>query len=389
MIDTNDDRTLLSEYVQSITIQYEANLKVGHLNAQSLCDVAHQSEFLDTFSNCGLDIITVSETWFKDGDKFNLPGYNMFNINRKDRNGGGVAVFSKTSFPTKVLETSQGDFDKPEYLLLQVQVGTVKILFAGIYRRPKAGYMNLFMEDFYKHVINFKYCFVCGDINAGFGRGGEDTRVITEVLNLCNLTCVPFQPTFHTTTCDSNLDIISSNCPELLFTFGQTPASGFSGHDFIFSVFDLSVPRAAKSKTTFRNFNKIVEEQLMNDVLSAQWDEVYCQNEINGKLTSFNKIISDLMDKHAPMHTCGVKKQSAPWMNSYIRQLIRNRNRLRKKHLRTKCPLDSECFKEVRNKVKQAIRSAKAKYYYDKFKDSGNDSKKNMVYCEKSSPNQR
>ena len=369
------DSTLLSEYVSNIVTDHDKSLKLVHLNAQSLCDTAHQSEFLDTFSNCEIDVITVSETWFKDTDQFCLPGYSMYNINRKRRNGGGVAVFVKSCYRVKVLTASTGEFDKPEYILLDVLIGSVKILFAGIYRRPKAGYMNLFIDDIYKYVTNFKYCFVCGDINAGFGRGGEDTKMISEALDMCNLQCVPFQPTFHTSTCDSNLDIIASNCSELLITHGQTPASGFSAHDLIFAVYDLSVPRFVKKASGFRNFSSIVPEILLDDVEKAPWQEVFNEGHIDRKLTSFNSIVTQLMDKHAPYQTREIKRPSVPWMSNDIRILIRKRNKFRKKWKRTRCPTDLENFRQMRNRVKQVIRSAKSKYYYERFANNSNPKK--------------
>jgi len=369
--------SLSAEYVHNIASNYATKLKMAHLNAQSLCDVAHQSEFLEIFSNGELDIITVSETWFKDTTRFVLPGYNMFNVNRKERNGGGVAVFIKVDYNAKLLTVSNGEFDKPEYIFLDILIGSVKILFCGIYRRPKAGFLNLFVDEFYKHVTNYKYCFVCGDINAGFGRGGEDTRMITEVLKLCDLQCVPFQPTFHTAHCDSNLDIIATNCSENLLSCGQTSAPGFSGHDLIYAIFDLSTPRSHKQATSYRNFSRIVNCDLLQDAYDAPWQEVYNQNNIDCKLTCFNDILTELMNRHAPYVTKIHKQQSAPWMNNEIKVHIKKRNTLRKVWQRTKNQTDWDNLKNTRNQVKQMIRNAKVQYYYAKFSD-GNTKK---IWC--------
>ena len=221
------------------------------MNSQSLRDTSHQAEFIVTFTNSGIDIIVVSETWFKTNDQaFNLPGYKVYCANRIDRVGGGVAVFVKSNLSVKVLSASNGEYAKPDYILLDILVESTKILFAAMYRRPKQGYVNFFLEDFYTFSPNYKYSFLCGDLNAGFGRGGEDAQVVPELLNLCNLQNVPFQATYHTVNCDSVLDVICSNCSELLLKYGQTFAPGFSAHDLIFAVFDLSVPRYSKQKNT-------------------------------------------------------------------------------------------------------------------------------------------
>jgi hypothetical protein len=197
---------------------------------------------------------------------------------------------------------------------------------------------------------------------------------VPEFLNLCNLQSVPFQATYHTLTCDSTLDVICSNCSELLIAFGQTPACGFSAHDLIFATFDLSVPRNSKQTKTFRNFSKINADNLLLDVDNAPWAEVYNEQNMDCKLEKFNSILNSLMDKHAPVQTMTFKQDSAPWMNKDIRSLLTKRNRLRKKFNRTKCTIALQNFRTVRNRVKQLIRSAKMKYFYSRF-EAGKDSR--------------
>lgn len=360
--------TPLRDYVKNINTEKSDKLKIVHLNTQSLRDTTHETEFIDTFSNCGIDIIVASETWYKNTQQFFLlPGYKVYYANRLDRQGGGIAVFVKAEYAVKVLSTSSGEAFRPDYIILDILIGTIKILFAAMYRKPKGGYVSTFVDDFYALSPNYKYSFLCGDLNAGFGRGGDDAEVIPQMLDSCNLQCVPFQATYHTKTCDSILDVICSNCPELLLSFGQTIAAGFSAHDLIFAIFDLSVPQSIKQKITFRNFKKINIESLLVDVENSNWTEVYTENDIDVKVDNFNRIINALMDKHAPVQSKVLRQNSAPWMNNEIRSMIKRRDKLRKKFKKTKCPEDFEIFRKLRNHTKQMTRNAKIKYYYEKF----------------------
>lgn len=368
------DPNLLRTYVQNITDTHSTSLKVVHLNAQSLNNASHQSEFVYTFSNCGIDIICVSETWLKSNDQIQLPGYISFNVYRCGKSGGGVSVFIRSCYSAKVLATSNGEPDKPEYIIIDISVASTKLMFAGLYRPPKVGHMDIFLDEFYRFMINYKYTLLVGDLNARFGSGSDETIVISDVLRLCNLHCVPFKSTFHSDTCDSNLDVISSNCQEHLISFGQTTAPGFSAHDLIYSVFDLSVPRFHKQSVMFRNFKRVVVEDLLDDVANAQWQNVYQELEIDRKLSNFNTILLGLMDKHAPQQTKTIKQFSAPWMSKDILKLLAKRNKLRKIYLRSKSLTDLENFRTARNTVKQLIRSAKIKYYYDKFGSRQNTS---------------
>ena len=375
LLSSMNDRDLdpLHEYVQSISERHPCKLKLVHINAQSLANDLKQAEFIDLFSQRGIDIIIVSETWFKDNTQVSLPGYKSFYLNRGDKRiGGGVAIFVLSCYTAKVISMSKGDYDKPEYLMIDVLVGTNKVLVAGIYRPPKIGFLDEFQEDFYKHTVNYKYTFVCGDLNARFGSGTDETKIISDTLSLCNLHCVPYGPTYHIRGCDSTLDVISSNCPDHLIEFGQRFAPGFSAHDLIYAVYDLSAPRKYKQSVSYRDFQNIVIEDLLKDVEGALWSSVYESTCIDTKLENFNSIMTELMDKHAPVKTFVSKKSTQPWMTNSIRKLMRRRDRLREKYLKSGCPLDKENFRVARNKVNQEKRNAKTRFFYSKFNQPGN-----------------
>lgn len=360
----------LALYVQNITNTFPYKLKIVCINAQSLKSIAHSDEFKEIFTNSGIDIITVSETWFKSDDVCDLPGYKVFFANRAGKEGGGVAVYVKSCFPAKYLAASLGEPDKPDFIMIDVLVGSTKILYAGMYRKPKGGFLDGFLECYYEHCVNYEYAFLCGDLNAGFGRGGNDSYKIPELLNLCNLYYVPFTSTFHTANCDSFLDVISSNCPDNLLVFGATPAPGFSEHDLIYAVYDLSVPRNENSFVNYRNFNMVDTTRLLDDVEAANWSEFYNSNDIDVKLSHFNNIMTGLLNVHAPIKTSRTKNTTSPWMNNDIRKLIRKRNRLRKKFNKTKRDADLCNFRSVRNQVKKMIRSAKIRYFYERFSNA-------------------
>ncbi len=357
----------LHDFLNNVCSLHQNKLKIVHLNAQSLQDTAHQAEFFEIFASVELDVIIVSETWLKNNTVINLPNYKSFYAYRKSKNGGGVAVFVKSCYSAKVLSISTGDYDKPDYLLLEVQAGSHRFLLASVYRRPKGGFLEIFQDELLKFMANFKYVFVCGDINARFGSGSEETRIITDMLSFCNLVSVPFGPTYHTESCDSKLDIISSNCPELLVDFGQTAAPGFSAHDLIYAAYDLSVPHNCKQTITFRKFKNVKKEDLLADIESAPWKDVYEAADMDGKLNQFNTIITKLMDKHAPIVTATVSTRSQPWMTADIKKLMSRRDKLRNKFFASKSPEDKEDYRKQRNLVKQTIRNAKTRFLYSQF----------------------
>lgn len=91
------------------SVEKADGFKVCHINAESLINEAHFSEFLVLFSKNTFDAIAVSETFLKPKVKNTLmkvPGYNVFRADRTSRNGGGVAVYFKDCYKCEVLAAS-------------------------------------------------------------------------------------------------------------------------------------------------------------------------------------------------------------------------------------------------------------------------------------------
>lgn len=364
---------LISDYLLNVSLEYKKKFKLAHINAQSLCDSAKYAEFCADFANSGIDVVAVSETWFKDYSVTNLTNYNATVVNRQDRTGGGIALYVKDCYRTRVLSSSTGESGKPEYVIVEILVGTVKALCACIYRPPNICHLDLFLDDLCNHLPNYSYAFVCGDVNGRFGSGESETQIVTDLFTTCNLDCIPYGPTYKPPqrNCKpSILDVIASNCPNLVLSYGQTPAPGYSAHDLLYAVFDLSTPRPSKKTLTYRNFKKLNSTALLDDARQVRWEEIFRLTDINNKVSLFNELLTELFDRHVPLQTITVKKQSEPWMTREILNLIEARNIVRQISLLTHDEDIIEMFRRLRNKVKQRIRNAKVQHFNSVFEGS-------------------
>ncbi|KAJ1531443.1 hypothetical protein ONE63_000123 [Megalurothrips usitatus] len=288
---------LLNFQLKSISRRNKGLLSVAHINAQSLNDSDHFTEFNSVFGESGFDVVAVSETFFNSSSTVDVRNYKCFNVNRINKNGGGVAIYIAERLKAKVVATSDGEANKPEYLLLEVKCEHENVLVACAYRPPKIGAMDLL------------------------------------------------------TFCESTLDVIATNMSELVVEYGQTVAPGFSNHDLIYAIVDLKVNTPSKKYITFRDFKNMDPAAVAMDAEMLSWSEVYESPTIDEKLACFNSIITELMEKHAPLRTVAVKRPDAPWMTHDILLMISNRNKARKKHLSTNLPVDFEAFRILRNRT--------------------------------------
>jgi len=108
----------------------------------------------------------------------------------------------------------------PDYIILEIITPDCVLLFACVYRPPKAGHFNIFADDFFGYCTEYEHSFVAGDVNAHFGSNKPcdiaDGKAVHEFIDQCNLTHVPFGPTFHQGLCYSTLDMILSSVPDRL-----------------------------------------------------------------------------------------------------------------------------------------------------------------------------
>lgn len=98
------------------------------------------------------DIFTVSETWLDNSItdlEVEIPGYDVYRLDRHEKTGGGVCTYVRESYKTKHLHDlsfiSSAGFHQ---LWLQVQVGRCKwIVICTVYRPPNS-HLNCFDAEF-------------------------------------------------------------------------------------------------------------------------------------------------------------------------------------------------------------------------------------------------
>ncbi|KAJ1519220.1 hypothetical protein ONE63_011174 [Megalurothrips usitatus] len=290
----DQDNNLVCSKIKLLSENYPRNLKLVHINAQSLHNSVHFTEFWDLFACNSIDVIGVSETFFRDHSQTNIPNYNLFNVNRNDTGAGGVAIYVHNRLKSRLLAKSSGESLRPEFVIVEVTIGHEKILVSCMYRPPKVGHLENYIDEL------------------------------------------------------STLDIIASNCHDEVIDYGQCAAPGFSAHDLIYAVFDLSVPPVKTKIITYRDFKGINVESLIADAREVPWHHVYDCNNCDTKIELFNKYLLDLVDKHAPVKKLKVKNNQPPWMNDEIRSLIDKRDGARGKALSTNNSEDCKVWANIR-----------------------------------------
>jgi len=356
-----------------LSSQYRSNLKICHVNAESLACDSHALEFCNLFENSNVDIVAVSETFaMSDSDVPQLTNFNSVCAHRTSHGGGGVVIYISTKYKFTVLSKSVSPpvrIQKPDFVIVEIVVNDTKILLGCVYRPPKAGFFGEFADAFGAHFFNYNYHIVLGDVNAHFHSTKpcdiRDAKAVNDFISLNNLSHVPFLPTFHRNGCDSYLDMIVSSSPDRLVHADQFPAIGLSAHDLIVAVFSFSVPKFSPIDVTFRDFRNLDVDALRSDALNVPWHEMFHYTDVNAKVEFFNSKIYDLFDRHAPYKNVRIKHRPKPWFTNNVRTAIVERDIAYQLAKNSNDPLLMDQYRKLRNKAKSVTRSAKSRHSYN------------------------
>lgn len=88
-----------------------------------------------------LDILTISESWLDNSVtnlELEIPGYDLYRVDRQDKKGGGVCVYILQSYKTEVLWDISGISDTGFHQLwIKVQVRNLRsLVICTAYRPP-------------------------------------------------------------------------------------------------------------------------------------------------------------------------------------------------------------------------------------------------------------
>lgn len=133
---------------QSVNFYDNRSLKILYLNARSLRNKRHPLEYILRELNYMVDLIIITETWFKnDEPEFKIPNFMGYFANRPNKTGGGVAIFinKRVKYDSSKIRTFSNDMHSYVSVVIKCSDKLHKII--GFYRPPSMNDEEL--NDFY------------------------------------------------------------------------------------------------------------------------------------------------------------------------------------------------------------------------------------------------
>ena len=131
---------------------------------------ANSDTFFSMFHNQNSypDVLNLTETWFQDSNVEEIPGYKSYHTFRTSGRSGGVSLYIKNDFPSRILGDLCISNDIIEICCVEVTVNTTSFCILGIYRPHSGSIANFseFLSDILENQsLNNKVCIIVGDLN--------------------------------------------------------------------------------------------------------------------------------------------------------------------------------------------------------------------------------
>ena len=357
-------------------------LQIAHINARSLPKHIHEVERIS--SKTKFSALGISEHFLSvDTPKsvYQLPGYNFF-MKCRDRNcRGGVGIFIDENFPAKQINLPV-DFVQPEMIFVEITVGKVKMALGVIYKSPKIPYSVY--ASIHENIVaissKYEHFLIMGDMNINHLQPDSPsckffTNYVTEPFAL---TQVISEPTRITATTSTLIDLMLTAIPENVKAHGVVDTPGISDHCMIFLAYSLKKPKFKPKVITRRDFRRFNKTAYLHDMSLAPWGNIHAveDDDIDNKVTIFENIHLDIVNKHAPFRTFRVTRPASPWLTNEIKDMMDERDKYKNKFNLDKKTETEVLYKDLRNKVTHAIRQAKINAFTERINTKMKDPKK-------------
>ena len=251
-----------------------------------------------------------------------------------------------------------------EFVILEVQFyKKEKWFICSCYKPPRV--KDSVFERSFNELLNSlqtesPHILIIGDIN--FDMSKENTLSnLCNTYDLKNLVC---GPTCNKGAKSTALDVILSSEPKRFKHTINEPCFLSDFHNVICTVTKLLCPPVVPRRIYYRSYKHFNEEFYVRDLHSAPFTLCDIFDDPDDRAWCFTKVLSDVMEKNAPVKSKVIKKPQIPYMNSKLRKSMHKRNMLRNKYKKGLVKWD--VYRMQRNITTSIYKKSQATYFSER-----------------------
>lgn len=332
-------------------------------------------EVSEILINDYIDILCIAETKLDESFTSAQFHINEYRIYRKDRNahGGGLMTYVRSSIPHRLRNDTILDDTGVESQVIELILRGEKVIFVFLYKPPLVSNNNLInmlstMLDSYLNEV--KSVFIIGDINVDMQ---HMTKPMHDFLQMYDLDNVIDKPTcFKNIENPSLIDVMLTNSPRRLAAHLNVSIGVSDHHNIICAATKIQLDRNNIRHIKYRSMKNFSNENFLLDLSHVPFHVCQTFDEPDDIMWSYNKMLTDVIDSHAPVKQKLLKKPQAPYMNGPLRKAINVKAMLRRKFHKYKNGHAWSLYRTQRNLVTSLKRKSIQEYFNQKCNSTTN-----------------
>ena len=367
-------------YVRKINLS-SPSAKFAIWNARSMKGKSKSASIIDFVIANQLDILSITETWLTGDDRDNrlladlnqaLPDHDFHHLPRAKR-GGGVGVLLRREFDVAINDPT--NFRSFEYIDLTISSSSSSVRLFTVYRPPPSKTnrltTNMFFVDFSILVELFTSLaipvIIAGDFNFHMDVPNDTEAIqMRALLDSCSLEQYVSESTHR---CNHTLDLLITRVSDNVVSNVNVDRSLPSDHAAVMCLLKISRPLATKKTICFRKLRSINMENFRNDI-TASLLVTNPAEDTNELCTQFHRVLSQLLDLHAPkVVKCVTLRSSALWFNDELRIVKRARRRCERQYLKSSLHVHKELYRQQCRMYTELLDAAKTNFHSSQLAD--------------------
>ena len=333
------------------------------LNARS---IRNKFEDLETLAAANdYHIIGVSESWLDTENRdylaeYHLPGYSLFSCERRNRSGGGVLLYIKTSLQATLIDKEK--ICNVDTVFLNIIVHGRRLKIGIIYRPPNLSTTaDKKLFDQIIEISNSNESIIFGDFNLSVPSWGNPISSHSGH-NLYNSFLESDLSQFvKTPTRGSNiLDLVFSTNEALVNNISVGPEFSTSDHKIVKFNINLKIYEKNSSEEMVYVYSRGDYDKLRMILSETDWSQISHCSDVNESWTKFTSILNNAVNSCVPVTKRRSRKNTKPkWWNNEIKTGLSNKNRAYRKYQLTRDDNDKTEYERLRRTTKKFIKQSK------------------------------
>ena len=356
-----------------------SSLSLFHTNIRSVSqNLNNLTAFLGTL-DYKFQIIALSETWLheQNTELYNIAHYSKESSERKNRRGGGVALYVAESLRYSSRNDLNCQTDTLEGIFVELDktcTNSDKNIVVGCIYRPPGTDLKLFIDQMVTKLEMIKkenkLCYLLGDFNVNLLN--YETHYLTSnfVDTLFAYGYIPFinKPTRVGNRSATLIDNIFTNNFMDKESMSGIIYTDITDHFPVFHISNTHVFEEEECTRTKRVFSDKNVNEFNASLSNIEWNDILSLENPENSFSTFHKLYVEKFEKHFPEKTVPIKyRNKYEWITEGLKKSIKHKNKLFVHYKRTLTRSSHDAYLDYKRLLVNLVKEAEKQHYDQLF----------------------